>query len=147
MKCSLILIVVVLSSCCGLHTEVKYQYQDIVITRIDECGETNFYYGDGQNDSSGRVWVEYSGINDGFKGYLKFSKNGKVVILSGDGYFQTENIDTSRFEYRRIAAFERPEISETVCYINLATKFEQEDNAAEGSGVKAEYNIDDNEWW
>lgn len=147
MKYALVFIIIIsFSSCCGIHNEVKYQYQNILVTRIDECGETSFYYGDGQ-DRNGRIWAKYSGINDGFKGYLQFNKNGKVTILSGDGYFQIENIDTSQFEYKRIAAYERPKISKTVCYINLATKFEQEDNLAAGSGIKAEYKIDDNEWW
>ena len=50
----------------------------------------------------GKIWTKYSGINDGFRGYLKFEENGKVELLSGDGYFQTESIDTSLFNYKRI---------------------------------------------
>lgn len=144
---STLLLIIFISSCCGLHTEVKYKHKNVVVTRVDECGETSFYYGEELDKNKGRIWVEYSGINDGFKGYLEFHENGKVTILSGDGYFQSDHIDTSQFEFKRIAAFERPVIGDSVCYINIATNIEQEDNISEGSGVKIEYSIDDNEWW
>jgi hypothetical protein len=135
----LLVISILLSSCCEIHDVTKYTLDKIIVTRIDECDKTTFYYGDDIDKNKGEIWVEYSGINDGFKGYLKFHKNGKVSLLSGDGYFQVKNIDSSYFEYKRIASYERPKIGENVCYINLATKFEHEDNVSEGSGVTVEY--------
>jgi hypothetical protein len=143
-----ILLIVFLSSCCGTHTEIKYKYADITIKRIDECGKTTFYYQKGQEQISGRIWAEYSGINDGFKGYLEFNENGRVSLLSGDGYFQTStDLDTTRFNYKRIYAYSRPELSENVCQIMLSPKYEKERNLEFESGIQVEYNIDKNEWW
>ena len=79
----LTLLTLIFVSCCGIHTEVEYVYDDITITRIDECGKTTFYYEKGQEKSKSKLWVTYSGINDGFSGYLKFNKSGKVLLLSG----------------------------------------------------------------
>ncbi|WP_439880134.1 hypothetical protein ACSX1A_13330 [Pontibacter sp. MBLB2868] len=146
-KYSLLLLIPVFSSCCGLHTEVKYEYGEAVVTRIDECGKTTFYYGNGQSRSSGRIWTEYSGINDGFSGYLIFSESGKVKILSGDGHFQSEGVDTTLFEYKRITASNRPESKESLYRIMLSTRYEQERNKQSNSQVKAFYVIDENEWW
>ena len=122
-------------------------YHDVTITRIDECGKTAFYYSMGQETIKGKLLATYSGINDGFSGYLKFNRNGKVLLLSGDGYFQTENLDSSRFEYNRILAHEEPAIGESVCAIQLSTKYEKEKNHEAGTGIQIFYNIDDNEWW
>ena len=126
---------------------VTYAYGEVSITRIDECSRTSFYYTKGHSDSAGKIWVEYSGINDGFSGYLKFHDNGKVTLLSGDGYFQSEGIDHSHFEYKRIAAYERPELNASVYEILLATNYEIEKNQEFESKVKATYSIDENEWW
>ena len=126
---------------------MKYVYDDITITRIDECGKTTFYYEKGQEKSKGKLWVTYSGINDGFSGYLKFNKNGKVLLLSGDGYFQSGGLDSSKFEYKRIAAYERPEVGESICAIQLSTRYEKDENDKAKSGILASYQIDDNEWW
>jgi len=139
-----IVILVFLSSCCGLHTEVKYMFQNATILRIDECGITSFYYKDKSNKTLGKIWAEYSGINDGFSGYLKFDKNNKVTILSGDGYFQSLNNDATYFAYEYVYSYNRPQISTSVCCINSTIKVEKEKNLK--TGVKIEYKIDDNEW-
>lgn len=133
------LIVVLASSCCETKKISKYTDGEVIITRVDRCDYTSFYYGDDINNAKGKIWVEYSGINDGFKGYLKFHEDGKVSLLSGDGYFQSENLDSTLFKYKRIASYQRPKISKNVCYLNLATKFENEGNIAEGSGIRVEY--------
>ena len=143
----LLLLLLLFSACCRLHTEVKYNHDDVTITRIDECGKTTFYYNNGQENSSGKIWTEYSGINDGFSGYLEFCENGKVFLLSGDGYFQSENIDSSKFEYKRIFSYDRPKIGESVCEIQLSTRYEKEENDKSKTGIKITYKIDDNEWW
>jgi len=142
-----LLIFSLLTSCCGTHTEVKYEYKGVVINRIDECGKTRFYYKNNQNQNSGKIWVEYSGINDGFSGYLKFYENGKVTLLSGDGDFQKENLDTTHFNYKRILAYERPELNESVCQIMFPAEYEQEKNKSSNSAVRLTYNIDQNDWW
>lgn len=138
---------VLLSSCCGLHTEIEYEYSGIKIQRVDECGRTTFYYNNDKNESYGIIWTEYSGINDGFKGYLKFGKNGQVLILSGDGYFQSKNLDTAFFNYKSIYAYNRPETGESVCGIMLSTRYEKEFNSERNTEIKATYKIDKNEWW
>ena len=144
-KYIIILIGVALTSCCGLHTEITYKYKDTTIKSVNVCGKTTFYYNNADK-SSVKIFVEYSGINDGFSGYLKFIENGKVLLLSGNGYFQTVNSDTSKFEYRRITAYQRPILDESTYYITTA-KREQKKNKNIKTDVKVEYNIDENEWW
>lgn len=147
MKYAFMLIILgVLSSCCGLHTEIKYSYKDIVITRIDECGETSFYYGE-PGENNGRIWIKYAGISSGFDGYLIFDSLGKVSFIRDDGYFESENVDTSLFQISSEFIYDNPDIGDSVCYFNLGPKTEQKRNHAEGSGIKVEYQIDDNVWW
>jgi hypothetical protein len=117
-----LILIVVFSSCCDTYVEVTYEYEDVMIKRVDECGISTFYYG----------------INDGFSGYLVFGENQKVIILSGDGYFQSENIDTAKLEYNRIS-YEDVPLGKGVYYIMLATNLEKERNMNTGNGVKVEY--------
>lgn len=138
MKYFLFLIpLIILSSCCDTHMEVTYEYEGVVIKRVDECGMSTFYYGE-ISDTSPRVWAKYSGINDGFSGYLVFSENQKVMLLSGDGYFQSANINTSKLEYKRIS-YEDIALGKGVYFIMLATNVEKERNLDTGSGLKVEY--------
>jgi hypothetical protein len=134
----LLLLAFSLISCCNSAKEITYTFGKAVIKRVDKCNRTIFYYAK-IDKYSPVIWVEYSGINDGFSGYLIFQNNGKVNLLSGDGYFQTSNVDTVRFEYKRIAAFQRPELGENVYFVELATKFELEKNRNTGTKVKAVY--------
>jgi hypothetical protein len=137
-----------LNSCCGLHTEVKYQYNDVNIKRVDICGKSMFYYNKvGSEKNEGLIWAEYSGINAGFKGYLVFEDNGKVLLLSGDGYFQSKDNDTTLFEFKRITAINRPDLKENTCLIMLSTRYEQEFNDTTNTKIEANYVIDNNEWW
>lgn len=87
--------------CSCTHEEIYYSYNGVTIKRIDTNGKSTFFYIKNEKEI-GKIWAEYSGINDGFRGYLKFEENGKVELLSGDGYFQTVNIDTTIFNYKRI---------------------------------------------
>ncbi|MCI5051038.1 MAG: hypothetical protein MRY57_01915, partial [Candidatus Pacebacteria bacterium] len=103
-----------------------------------ERDRTTFYY-DRIDNNAPKIWVEYSGINNGFSGYLKFEGNGKVSLLSGDGYFQSSNIDTSKFKYKRILAYQRPDLGEDVYFIQLATRYEQEKNLNTGTKIKVTY--------
>jgi hypothetical protein len=138
MKNWLILALLVLcSSCCDTHIEVTYKYEGTVIRRVDECGISTFYYGEISSESP-KVWAEYSGINDGFAGYLVFDKDGKVTLLSGDGYFQSANNSTNKFDYKRIS-HEDVSLSKGVYYVMLATKVERERNANTGNGMKVTY--------
>jgi len=133
----------VIASCCNSRTVATYSYKDIIIKRVDRSGKTIFYYNT-IDKGANSIWVEYSGINDGFSGYLKFDDNGKVSLLSGDGYFQTSNIDTSKFVYKKILAHQRPDLGEDVYFIQLSTRYEQERNINTGTKVKVIYNDDFN---
>jgi len=135
----LLLSAIVLASCCNTTTEITYSHSNAVIKRVDKCGKTIFYYNEIDKDTP-KILVEYSGINDGFSGYLKFEDGGKVSLLSGDGYFQSSNIDTSRFEYKRIIAHQRPNLGKNVYFIQRATRYEQERNLNTGTKVKVIYN-------
>jgi hypothetical protein len=119
--------------------EITYMYDNILITRLDYYGKTEFYYGEKDSLNTGVIWAEYSGINDGFKGFLKFEDNGKVSVLSGDGYFQSKNVDTSKFEYTRIYAYDEVNISKNVCHIMLSIRYEQEFNNADSTGIIIDY--------
>ena len=145
-KIFMLVLILILPSCCGLHTEVDYQYSDIIIKRIDVCGKTTFHYQNRQNKEAGIIWAKYSGINDGFSGYLVFNENGKVELLSGDGYFQSKDLDTSLFSIGRILAYERPKDDSNVCEIMLSTRYEQEFNSKRNTKVEFTYRIDENEW-
>jgi hypothetical protein len=139
MKNWLVLMVLVFcSSCCETHIEVTYEYEGTVIKRVDECGISTFYYGE-ISGKSPKVWAEYSGISGGFAGYLVFGKQGKVMLLSGDGYYQAKNNKTKQIDFSYIDATERPAPGKGVYYIMLATNVERERNANTGSGVKVTY--------
>lgn len=124
------------ASCCDKHLEASYEYEEVVIRRLDKCGVTEFYYGD-ISDQSPKISAEYSGINDGFSGYLIFMEDGKVLLLSGDGYFQSANIDTTKFEYKRVS-YEEISLKKGV-YIMLATNVERERNADLKNGIEVNY--------
>jgi hypothetical protein len=148
-----------LCACGGSKNVITYAYKGVKITRVDVWGETSFYYQKSDRGrSSGRIFATYSGINDGFSGYLRFNDDGKVEILSGDGYFQGENlknstkspygtIESSTLIYNNIGARERPKLGGNVYYITLSTRYEIERNAGFKSDVKAAYKIDTNKWW
>lgn len=137
MKVKKIIFLLTLTACCDIRTEITYIYNGTVIKRVDRCAKTTFYYGE-IDKSAGRIWVEYSGINDGFSGYLKFEENGKVYLLSG-GYFQSSNLDTSKFEYKRILAYESPVLDSSVYQIQLSTRYERETNLNTESKVEVVY--------
>jgi hypothetical protein len=96
---------------------------------------------------AGNIWVKYSGINDGFDGYIRFKSSGKVILLGGDGYFQSENLDTAFFELGEYVSYNRPVIGDSICFFTLATRYEKEYNDKGKSDIKIEYFIDENEWW
>lgn len=123
---------------CDSKVEIVYSYKDIVIRRVDKNAKTIFYYDKISKDSP-RIWVEYSGLNNGFSGYLIFDESGKVSILSGDDYFQSANDDTTKFEYIDIAAYERPELTENVYFVQDAIRYEQEKNNGSVTKVNVAY--------
>lgn len=134
-----LLLLLVCFGCCGVNNKSHYTYAGVTVTRIDECDRTIFYYGNGA-DRTNSIWVEYSGINDGFSGYLAFSKTGRVTLYSGDGYFQVQNPADSIFVLKRVLAFSAPTVGDSVCAIDLSTRYEEERNVKAKSSVRIRYN-------
>ena len=123
---------------CDSKVEIEYSYNDVVIKRVDQNGKTSLYYNK-IADNSPKIWVKYSEINDGFSGYLVFAENKEVYFLSGDGYFELANIDSTKFIYKNIVAYERPQLSENVYIIQNAIRYEKEKNKNSKSKIKVIY--------
>ena len=132
-----ILLTVFFTSCNGTNDEVYYSYNDVVIKRIDTNGKSKFYFMKNGEETE-KIWAEYSGINDGFSGYLKFEENSKVLILEADGYFQTDNIDNLNFKIESSideTNFDSPKI----CKIWYPIEAEQEKNKTTKTKVEIKY--------
>lgn len=138
LKAIFILICIITISCSEKKKIIHYRYNNVEIRRIDYTSKTKFHYVN-SNQQKGTIWVEYSGINDGFSGFLKFENNGMVTLLSGDGHFQNDN-KNSKFNFKRIIYSENPLMgSDGVYFIELSTKFEQEKNNRYKSKVSVKY--------
>jgi hypothetical protein len=88
---------------------------------------------------SGKIWAEYSGINDGFAGYLIFGKNGNVTLFNGDGYFQYKDIDSLLFKYKRYSGEESDFNLPNICRIWYPIEKEQYENKIHMTKVKIKY--------
>ncbi len=152
MKYLVIIIVLFLSGCCALHSEVRYKYDNITIVRIDECGISKFYYERNGIREEGEIWAKYSGINAGFYAYLLFSPSGKCSIKVAEGAFYAEDIDTTifNFDYGIDTFLLHPgslRESDSVCYIAYPIEYELNRSNKDSTNVEKEYKIDDNEFW
>ncbi|TAF59983.1 MAG: hypothetical protein EAZ57_09405 [Cytophagales bacterium] len=129
-----------LTACCNTHVEVTYTYGNTTIRRVDKCGKTFFYYNNSKDKKEG-ILTKYSGIDSHFLGWLKFDADGKVWIISGDGYFiQGENIDTTKFQSKRPTVYDdMPMLGKNIYLIQLSTRYEREKNRNIGTEVKAVY--------
>ncbi|MCF0075666.1 hypothetical protein LZD49_34660 [Dyadobacter sp. CY261] len=138
MRLSICFIVsLILFSSCETDVVVTYEYEGTTIKRVDESDISTFYYGN-ISEESPKIWAKYSGINDGFSGFLVFEGKGRVKLTSSDGYFQYANIDTSRFYFETIQ-LNYPKLGKGVYRIKLATRYERRDNENTGSGITATY--------
>lgn len=126
-------------ACCDINREIVYSFKESKIHRIDKCGITTFKYIDSSGQDYGTISVKYSGVVSGFSGYLKFEDDGKVFLLSGDGYFESNDVDASKFEYKDIIATQRPLVGDSACWILNAVNIEQERNERDGSGIIIQY--------
>lgn len=126
------------NSCNMINDEVYYTYKKVTIKRIDTNGKTEFYYMKNGKEA-GKIWAKYSGINDGFNGYLKFEKNGKVSILSGDGYFQVKDNDSLTFNYIRIYSDEKNYKLPNICEIWYPIEAEKNWNRKTKTKVEIKY--------
>ncbi len=118
---------------------IIYQYSDLTVTRVVTCSKSTFYYGTEIGEEQGRIWVEDAGIVSGYSGYIEFSSSGKIRILSGDGYFQTENSDTALFRSDDVYAYNRPIIGDSICAFNSVLKIEKEENDLAETEINVTY--------
>lgn len=127
----------------GLNREIEYKYNNITILRIDKSAKASFYL---NGNKKNKIWAEYSSDGD-FSGYLVFKDDGKVMILSGNGYFQFSG-DTSKFTYKRLEGGDEPPIlGKSVRYIDLYINREIEENCHSCSEIKVKYKMNRNDWW
>lgn len=133
-----ILLTVFFISCNGTNDEVYYSYNDVVIKRIDTDGKSVFYFMKNGKESE-KIWAEYSGINDGFSGYLKFDEKSNVSILSGNGYFQTKAASDIQFKFIRIISDETNYNIPNICKICYPIEAEQEKNKTTKTKVEIKY--------
>ncbi len=134
----IILLAIPLVSCCPRNRKTIYEYNDIVIKRIEKCNKTIFYYGDFSKESP-RIWAKYSGINSGFSGYLVFKSNGKVELI-GIGDFYYADLDTTKFEYNHYDLW--TPTGDSVYEIYLSREREKYWNSKKNTKVKAIYKDD-----
>ena len=88
---------------------------------------------------SGKIWAEYSGINDGFAGYLIFGKNGKVTLFVDEGYFENKDIDSLLFKYKRYSGEESDFNLPNTCRIYYPIEYEKDENKNLRTKVKIKY--------
>ena len=136
MRISIIVLFLVFTSC--INDEAYYSCNNTTIKRIDTNGKSEFYYMKNGKES-GKIWAEYSGINDGFAGYLIFGKNGNVTLFNGDGYFQYKDIDSLLFKYKRYSGEESDFNLPNICRIWYPIEKEQYENKIHMTKVKIKY--------
>jgi len=137
-KCLLIIGLGNLLSCTS--NETIYNCNGIEIKRIDTPGKSRFYYYAGDSLITGLIYSRYSGINDGFDGYLEFRGEGKVQILVGDGYFISEDVDSTLFSYKYISTIDVPRVDSVTCIISFPIEKEIRNLENKKSGVSITYN-------
>jgi len=138
-KCLYVVFIFAFLLSCTSKQIITYSYNGVTIKRVDYDSKTIFYYND-KDKRTVCIYAKYSGINDGFSGYLKYNNdNKKVLLLSGDGYFQTTNKDNLKFEYKRVHKPLDIVIDSTTYRIKLSTRYEREDSININSKVKAIY--------
>jgi len=129
---------------CNKHP-IFYEYNHVVITRVEKGSNIYFYYGkyeDG-NYPSNCIHAYYHGFNSGVQAYMTFEKDGKVYIRNVMGYFDVigneENIKivhSSNEEFIPWFDSVRNNFNNTI-EISDVLKYEKERNLKNHSRVKA----------
>jgi hypothetical protein len=141
----ILVIFLFLLSCSEEHTEIKYTYEDITVTRVDQCAKTTFYYSSPNVNKTPKIWVEYHGLSGDFTAYLKFDTIGekKAKIVSVNSAFEVEFIDpyfSARDFDRNNEGDKSINIDPSAYYIYLIPSIEIRDGNKK-TEVKAEYKI------
>lgn len=90
---------------CSQKRVIKYIYNEIVVTRIDEGGITYFYFGDCDGRSypcpNNYIKGEYFGFDGNMGGYLIFHPENRVELIRMYGSFKevgnSPNLQLSEF--------------------------------------------------
>jgi hypothetical protein len=88
-----ILLSILIFSSCSQENRIFYEYNGVVITRINKDNQIYFYRGK-QEDSS-FIKAEYSGLNSGMGAYLVFKPNGMVELVKVYDSFEKFGSDSS----------------------------------------------------
>ncbi|MEM9675221.1 MAG: hypothetical protein AAF992_21700 [Bacteroidota bacterium] len=77
---------------CTQNRIVHYEYDNVVITRVDKSAESFFYYGicDDKSNPCPKSYIraKYNGFDGSMGGYLIFHPNDKVEILRMFRFFE-----------------------------------------------------------
>jgi|GEM_PF-4249285 len=66
-----------------------YKYQGVSVTRIDDDGESTFFYGEIKDDTTGYPFIkaEYYGVNNGLDVFIHFKKDSTVELIHLGGEY------------------------------------------------------------
>ena len=97
MKLLLKLFIVFSLMACNNRKPIYYEYNNIVVTRVDRGNKIYFYYGKYSkgNYPSNYVKAEYHGFNSGMRAFLTFRNDGKVEIRRQMGSLSKKGNDTN----------------------------------------------------
>ena len=147
----IILVISILAMSCFFKKEIiVYEYNGVVITRIDKNAESYFYYGKYElnNLPNSFIKAKYSGLDGLMGAYLLFEKNENVKLIRCYGLFSSEgNYANSKlqliesddvmqqFDYKKIKK------NKNVIYLSDGIKYEKEENFKNHSNVNATYEL------
>lgn len=150
---TLLLIVYIFIFFIQAKSKIYYEYNGVVITRVDYNSKAYFYYGkyEDNNFPNSFIEVEFDRINidGGFEGYIIFNKDKTVDILISDGYdvgiVKKRKIgNESKFRIGDESIWSR--ISDTIqakkldyCFVNFLSDVEKEINIEYSPQIKIEY--------
>ena len=132
-------IVLLFCSCSEEKIETIYAYKGVEILRLDRPGSTEFYYSKNGINHEGKISAIYSGINDGFAGYLVFHENGTVTLVKTDGYFQLDGSKDSLFKLMNYPLRSGIKSGENVYEILLSRRYEKMRNKDSYTNVSVKY--------
>jgi len=82
------------------HTST-YQYEEVYVTRVDEPGHTDLYWGKTIEQTTPCVSIAYPGFDSGIDGFLVFNPDKSVNAIGVMGYYTTTD-STCRLTIKNI---------------------------------------------
>jgi len=147
MKVVLLIVVLVVVSCTR-EVPIYYEYNGIVVTRIDKGNKVYFYHGKYSTENlpeSSYVKAEYSGFNSGMGAYIVFNPNKKVEIIRLYDSFESVGVYSffSLIEYDNIEFIDWEDGIQgnynNIIYVSDIVETEIERNKQNNSLVKGIY--------